>query len=1624
MKKKSLKVSLAVWGLILLLPVLAVAAPVGKITALEGDVDITAAGKIKPGQLNDPVNTGDVLRSKANSKARVTFDDGNELWIAEKTRLKITQYQNEPGEKSFFDLFRGKARSVVSNLKQKATFEIHTPTAICGVRGTIFIGFFQNGQSGFVFEQGQGYGYNPHIPTQVVTISAGQSMTVTAPENPPVVRQVSSGEIQKHVQDTSAAPPNENDGNNPPPSGDQNSGGTSNQGQPSGASDGGGAGTQGQGGPLPNMESGMPVTSNSTIPLPSQLPTIPVVIPQDVTAPVITVTSTPPALTNASTATFSYRANEISGFEYRLDRSAWQAAGAPTTASSLTISSVREGSHTFELRARDPAGNISTPASYSWTTDYTGPAFSVSGMPSGSMQQGSAGIDIAGESGATYTYRLDGGSWVDTGTSISLTGLTEGAHNIQIKATDALGNASAPATSSWTVDNTPPAFSVSGVPSGTTNRTSAGISVTGETGATYAFSLDNGSWITTGASIALTGLTEGAHGIQIKATDAAGNVSGISGFNWTIDSLPPSFNVSGVPSGTTSQRTASISMTGETGATYSYSLDNGGWMGTGESISLTGLAEGAHSIRIRATDASGNISSPMTYSWATDFTAPSFIVSGVPFGTTGQHNASIIMTGEPGATYAYTLDNGGWITTATSITLTGIPEGAHSIQIRATDAVGNVSAPASFSWTTDYTGPSFSASGMPSGTTNQDSANITLTGDAGTTYMYSLDGGSSTTTSGTITLAGLSNGSHTFTVQGTDAVGNTTTKTYNWTVNVVTDTTPPVITIASKSASTTAGGSTTIAASLTADESASFSSKLNGGAAVDGSSPNFTNVASGAYTLEVTATDDEGNSSTKSVTFTLENHAVSGTFSGIGGTSCNATGNVAGVLDNNWGGWNIAMTGTAGDPPANWNMSTGGKNPDNSYWLSVAPGTTNTTTKTLAGTSNLIYLSPTRLGRGGGTLSGSYDGVGNYTLTDTNIGGYTEKPLKFMSQFNGDLVSGLTYPSIMTIDNTPVTITLNWGATPLDLDSHLWVPPNSSANHIHVYYDYKGTTHNSPFAELDLDDTNGHGPETITVSKLRNGTYYYSVYNFSGSPAINTSGAYVEISDGSGPSYTFYVPTTGTGRWYNVFYLVDDTVYSINSIGDANTYEAGLSAGSGAVVGSYSAILGSDTLLWGMGSPVSFYVLGSVMNLDATRNFVFQNAIYSSNATALNCTTYDGGAYTGWMSGILGNSVEGVIYAFYREPRLSGSSNMGIMKGSFSGSTYPGIGMWKADGSFSQMLNLGTTTQLPENLVDEVNPVIIPNGGSGIITNASGTTLKEISVSSPANVTIHQLDVLPQIGLWDADISGATTTASSGTPAQYKVEIADTDPDYDTNVLIAGTATPNVVESPSNYKLDGTASGAWVDIVGAMNGEGIPTTGVIGGQVYGVYDPVASTVKAAAVGAWVETSKFLQMVASNPTALQALNIPCFAVGATDLRGAGDMAVTGGAINLGSNTDAARGILNATFFAPQSGGKPTIWAAGNSNTYGAGGGGVNGSYTGTPSAGTVGLTGYAPGGSTTNGLSADFILQKFDTGSGKWMATVNNGAGGFNGSSTFRGAAAGAINTVAGTFGGTAAGIAK
>ena len=188
------------------------------------------------------------------------------------------------------------------------------------------------------------------------------------------------------------------------------------------------------------------------------------------------------------------------------------------------------------------------------------------------------------------------------------------------------------------------------------------------------------------------------------------------------------------------------------------------------------------------------------------------------------------------------------------------------------------------------------------------------------------------------------------------------------------------------------------------------------------------------------------------------------------------------------------------------------------------------------------------------------DSLGNFTFTNLAPGNYT---LSFSlsgyisSAFTitaiGNQTSGTnSYPLVPEIPAGEYRIVLTWGASPLDLDSHLVVPAPPGGTSYEVYYANRGNLTAFPFAMLDVDQTGGWGPETVTVGALQTGTYNYFVRDYSdrGNPAssaLSNSGAKVRVYYGAG-SQTFNVPVGLAGTRWNVFDIVGGQIVPTQTV--------------------------------------------------------------------------------------------------------------------------------------------------------------------------------------------------------------------------------------------------------------------------------------------------------------------------------------------------------------------------------------------------------------------------------------------------------------------------------------------
>ncbi len=169
----------------------------------------------------------------------------------------------------------------------------------------------------------------------------------------------------------------------------------------------------------------------------------------DLTAPEATISGGQPANpTNVSSASFTFTSPDPTAtFECQIDGGGYSACVSPKVYSGLSA-----GPHTFEVRAKDPAGNTGTPASYPWTIDLTAPEATIADKPEDPTYATSARFTFtSSDPTAAFECRIDGGGYSACTSPKVYSGLSAGPHTFEVRAKDPAGNTGSPASFTWTI---------------------------------------------------------------------------------------------------------------------------------------------------------------------------------------------------------------------------------------------------------------------------------------------------------------------------------------------------------------------------------------------------------------------------------------------------------------------------------------------------------------------------------------------------------------------------------------------------------------------------------------------------------------------------------------------------------------------------------------------------------------------------------------------------------------------------------------------------------------------------------------------------------------------------------------------------------------------------------------------------------------------------------------------------------------------------------------------------------------------------------------------------------------------------------------------------------------------
>ena len=181
------------------------------------------------------------------------------------------------------------------------------------------------------------------------------------------------------------------------------------------------------------------------------------------TQPEAEIESTPPAVSGAAKATFTFSGfayGQIASYECSLD-----AGGFKPCASPQEYPGLADGSHTFRVRAvTDEGARDPVPPSYTWTIDTTGPTTSITAAPSMTTESTTAGFEFAAPGATGYECSLDGGAYAPCASPQSFGGLPPGHHTFAVRATGEAGSTGPPTVYQWTVASPPPKAEASTAP--------------------------------------------------------------------------------------------------------------------------------------------------------------------------------------------------------------------------------------------------------------------------------------------------------------------------------------------------------------------------------------------------------------------------------------------------------------------------------------------------------------------------------------------------------------------------------------------------------------------------------------------------------------------------------------------------------------------------------------------------------------------------------------------------------------------------------------------------------------------------------------------------------------------------------------------------------------------------------------------------------------------------------------------------------------------------------------------------------------------------------------------------------------------------------------------------------
>lgn len=203
----------------------------GVLRVVKGDVQIKSSkdGQTSKARIGAQVFPKDVVITGKDSRAKIVMVDNNEINVSPESQIEIQHYEYDPGKDKkdvLLNVIYGKVRSKVEQHYdgEKNKFQVQTPSAVAGVRGTDFMVSYQGSNTQVVTFRGAVAFGTPGANGQInnaVSVTPGHMATSVAGAPPTAPVSVPKGQFAKMDQDSNAegpgsgrTPSNSNDNGN------------------------------------------------------------------------------------------------------------------------------------------------------------------------------------------------------------------------------------------------------------------------------------------------------------------------------------------------------------------------------------------------------------------------------------------------------------------------------------------------------------------------------------------------------------------------------------------------------------------------------------------------------------------------------------------------------------------------------------------------------------------------------------------------------------------------------------------------------------------------------------------------------------------------------------------------------------------------------------------------------------------------------------------------------------------------------------------------------------------------------------------------------------------------------------------------------------------------------------------------------------------------------------------------------------------------------------------------------------------------------------------------------------------------------------------------------------------